>query len=64
MISVKILKISSPSITLPLNISVIKIFLKAFFTDRLKFSLIRPMYKNGSKLGMTNYIPASLLTAF
>ena len=32
--------------------------------DRLKYSIIKPIYKEGNKLHLTNYRPISLLTSF
>lgn len=57
MISTKILKISSPSITSPLKHFCNTALTKGIFPDRLKFSLREPLYKNGSKLDMKNYVP-------
>lgn len=64
MISTKILKISSPSLNSPLKYFCNTALSKGILPDRLKFSLIQPLYKNGSKLDTTNYIPISLWAAF
>jgi hypothetical protein len=63
MISTEILNISYPSIPSPLKYFCNKALPKGIFPDRLKFSLLQPLYKIGSKLDMTNYIPISLSTA-
>jgi hypothetical protein len=34
------------------------------FPDRLKYAIIRPLYKNGDKCDASNYRPISLLTSF
>ena len=37
---------------------------QGIYPERLKFSLIKPIYKNGDKSSPSNYIPISLLPAF
>jgi hypothetical protein len=44
-ISTKILKISSPFISSPLNYICNKVLIKGIFPDRLKFFIIKPLYK-------------------
>jgi hypothetical protein len=34
------------------------------YPDRLKHSIVKPMYKKGDKTNMTNYRSISLLTTF
>jgi fructose-1,6-bisphosphatase/inositol monophosphatase family enzyme len=34
------------------------------FPTRLKFSVVKPAFKNGDKVNISNYRPISLLTAF
>ena len=63
-ISTKILKISSPFIISPLNYICNKALFKGIFPDRLKFSVIKPLYKKGNKQDTSNYRPISLLTSF
>jgi hypothetical protein len=63
-ISTKILKIRSPFIISPLNYICNKALSKGIFPDRLKYSIIKPLYKKGSKLELANYRPISLLTSF
>jgi hypothetical protein len=62
-ISTKILKISSPFISSPLNYICNKVLVKGIFPDRLKFSILKPLYKKGSKTDISNYRPTSLLTS-
>ena len=63
-ISSKILKLSSPFIISPLNYIFNKVLSKGVFPDRLKYSIIKPLYKKGSRQELSNYRPISLLTSF
>ena len=38
--------------------------MSGIFSDRMKFSIVQPTYKNGNKTNPTNYRPISLLTSF
>ena len=42
----------------------IKSILSGNFPDRVKFSVIKPIYKKGNKMNPANYRPISLLTSF
>jgi hypothetical protein len=61
-ISVKILKPSLPFIVSPLTYICNKSLSLGVFPDRLKYSIVKPIYKNGDKLMMSNYRAISLLT--
>jgi hypothetical protein len=37
---------------------------ESHFPDRLKYSIIKPLYKKGNKKDVSNYKPISLLTSF
>ena len=63
-IPVKILKLSAPFITSPLTYIYNKSLSTGTFPERLKYALIRPVYKKGDKHLVTNYRPISLLTSF
>jgi hypothetical protein len=63
-ISSRILKISIPYVLPPLTYIVDKILSTGIFSDRLKFSEVKPLYKVGDKTGFSNYRPISLLTSF
>ena len=56
-ISKQILTISSPFITSPVIYICSKAFSKGIFPDRLKFTLIKSVYKKGSTLDMTKCRP-------
>jgi hypothetical protein len=61
-ISTKILKISSHFISSPLNYLCNKILFWDVFPDRLKYAVIKPLYKNGDRCDVTKDV--SLLTSF
>jgi hypothetical protein len=63
-ITVKILKMSSPLIILPLTYIRKRMFTTGTFPNRLKFSEIKPIYKKGDKTLISNYRPISLLPVF
>ena len=48
-ISNKLLKISTPFISSPLNYICNKVTTKGVFPDRLKYSVIKPLHKKGNK---------------
>jgi hypothetical protein len=74
----KILKISCPFISSPLNYVCNKILFWAVFPDRLKHTVIKPLHKNGDwcdvsayrcevsayRCEVSTYQPVSLLTSF
>jgi len=41
-----------------------KIYMEGIFPDRMKFSIVKHIYKKGNKMNPTNYRPISLLTSF
>ena len=63
-ISTKILKVSSNYRTSPLTYICNKVILSGIFPDQLKFSVVKPIYKKGDRMNLTNYRPISLLTSF
>jgi hypothetical protein len=63
-ISSKILEASTPSVLSPLTYAFNKILSTGMFPDRLKFSVVKPLYKKGDKTEFSNYRPISLLTLF
>jgi hypothetical protein len=63
-ISVKILKIISPFILSPLTHIFNKALSSGVFPGRLKCSIVKPIYKHGDKLNMSNYRPISILMSF
>jgi hypothetical protein len=62
-ISVKILKISYPFITAPLNYICNMSILSDSFPTQLKYSVIKPLFKKVDKI-YKNYSSISLLTSF
>ena len=63
-ISTKLLKITAPFISSLLNYICKKVITKGIFPDRLKNSIIKPLYKKGNKKDVCNYRPICLLTSF
>ena len=65
-ISTKIIKICKPFIIPPLINICSKVLAQCNYPERLKFSLIKPIYKSGDKSLPSNYThrPISLLPAF
>jgi hypothetical protein len=63
-ISTKLLKISASYICSPLTYICNKSISTGIFPERLKYSIIKPLYKKGDKTDPPNYRPISLLTAF
>jgi len=63
-ISVNILKFISPYISSPLYHMCNKIFSSGIFPERLKYAIIKPVFKSGDRSNVSNYRPISLLPAF
>ena len=63
-ISTKILKLSSPFISSPINYICNKMLFWGVFPDRLKYAVIQPLHKNYDRCDVSKYKPVSLLTSF
>jgi hypothetical protein len=63
-ISTKLLKISANYICSPLTYICNKSVSTEIFPERLKYSVINPLYKKGDKTDPSNYRPISMLTSF
>ena len=63
-VSSRIIKISAPYILSPLTYIFNKVLSMGVFPERLKFSEVKPLFKNGLKTELSNYRPISLLTVF
>ena len=63
-VSSRIIKISAPYILSPLTYIFNKVLSMGVFPERLKFSEVKPLFKNGSKTELSNYRPISLFTVF
>jgi len=63
-ISVNILKFSSPYINSPQRYICNKIFSSAIFPGKLKYAVIKPLFKSGDRSDVSNYRPISLIPAF
>ena len=63
-ISTQILKLSVPYIICPLTYICNAILNSGIFPDRLKYAIIKPIFKKGDDHEIINYRPISLLTSF
>jgi hypothetical protein len=63
-ISNRIIKLSTPFIISPLTHICNTILNTGVFPDRLKFSIVKPLFKKGKIQEISNYRPISLLTSF
>jgi hypothetical protein len=63
-ITTTIIKISKPFIISPIINICNKMLAQGIYPERLRFSLIKPVYKSGNKSAPSNYRPISLLPAF
>jgi hypothetical protein len=61
-IAIKMLKVSAPYISSPLNYICNKSIRSGTFPTHLKYSIIKPLFKKGDRENMANYRPISLLT--
>lgn len=60
----EVLKKSAPLIVVPLLKIINQSFAEGVYPEALKLSVVRPIYKKGSKTDMSNYRPISLLPTF
>ena len=63
-IPVKVLKVSMPYIISPLTYICNRSLAQGIFPDRLKFAVVKPIYKNGDRYDPANYRPVSLSSSF
>ena len=63
-VSTKLLKISAKYICSLLTHMCNKAITSGTFPERLKYSIINPLYKKGDKTDPSNYRPVSILTSF
>jgi len=63
-ISTKILKLSGPFISSPINYICNKMLFWCVFPDRLKYTIMKPLYKNDDRCDVSKYRLVSLLTSF
>jgi hypothetical protein len=63
-ISTIILKISSPFTSSPLNYVRNKIIFWGVSADRLKYTVMKPLHKNGDRCEVSNYRPVSALISY
>ena len=63
-ITTRILKLSAPYISSPFTYICNKILSDGIYPDRLKYAVVKPIYKKGDEQDISNYRPISLLTSF
>jgi hypothetical protein len=63
-ISNRIIKLRSPFVISPLTHICNAALNSSIFPDRLKYAIVKPIYKKGRKQDISNYRPISLLTSF
>jgi hypothetical protein len=63
-ISTKLLKISSHFISSPLTYICNKLISLGIFPDRLKYAVVKPLFKKGNRSSISNYRPMSMLSSF
>ncbi|GFG28533.1 hypothetical protein Cfor_03643, partial [Coptotermes formosanus] len=63
-VSNRIIKLSSPFIISPLTCICNAILSTGVFPDRLKYAIVKPVFKKGNRQEISNYRPISLLTSF
>ena len=63
-IPIKVLKLSAPFIISPITYICNKSLSSGVFPERLKYAIIKPIYKKGDKLLTINYRPIYLVISF
>jgi Notch-like protein len=63
-ISTKMLKLSAPFLSSPINYICNRMLSQGVFPDRLKYATVIPLHKEGDRRNMLKYRPVSLLTSF
>ena len=63
-VSNRIIKFSAPFIISPLTYICNAILRTGTFPDRLKYAIVKPVFKKGNRQEISNYRPISLLTSF
>jgi hypothetical protein len=63
-LSTKLIKISSPFISSPLTHICNKSLSSGIFPGRLKYAVVKPLFKKGDKSKLSNYRPIFILSTF
>lgn len=63
-INTEIVKLSSPAISNILSYIINLSFEEGYFPEQLKFSIVKPLFKKGTKSDLNNYRPITLIPIF